>query len=194
MRQKVLLSNQVKTYWNKRRLSISTRCWQTFSKGPDSKHFSIWRLYSLCCNYSDLPLQCEISYRQNVKKKKWCGCAPIKFYLRKLCGGLDFSCCLPTDGVDKKFCPGPLKFKMCLRHPNEGTKLDIYYWSSEERSRLQVEIWDFSAFRMCWIWAILLSVLTKKKRRLKDNVLKHSSIWPFEVKKEQSQRQEEKSS
>lgn len=33
--------NQVKTYWNKRRLSVLTGCGQTLRNGPDSKH--LWR-------------------------------------------------------------------------------------------------------------------------------------------------------
>ena len=34
----------------------------------------------------------------------------------------------------------------------------------------------------------MLSMQVKKKRRFKDNVLKHFDIWNFKIKKERSER------
>ena len=41
-----------------------------FYKEPDSKSFSLYRLYNLCCNYPILPLE---------SGNEW-GCVPIKLY------------------------------------------------------------------------------------------------------------------
>ena len=48
---------------------LSQRC-AVFLKVPDSKYFSLCRLYKLCCNSSILPSYHEYCHRQYAKKKK----------------------------------------------------------------------------------------------------------------------------
>lgn len=44
---------------------------KVFLKVPDSKYFSLCRLYKLCCNSSILPSYHEYCHRQYAKKKKF---------------------------------------------------------------------------------------------------------------------------